>query len=329
MKRLVGARSGGGGGGGDNRAEEVFKVPAPRRRSKSVLEGGGGGGNSSVGTKLSYGDHTTSLSSTSTSTSASASTSTTATSSSTSTSTTRARPRKQERPRPLRAAEALAASSKGLFNRREVALSARGAMGLKKRPSSTDLFEGATGPGKGKETTAPLSRGTSFGAPAGGAGNNRKRKSVSPQSKLDSLPCLVASFHPNPQDESDHPLPAHPELTSFSRGPPESFTLVPDTPLKSKPVVALPARSFSRTVSLPSFAALGAAFRPGAPPDLFSAIAMGRGAGAGAGAGGGMMDWDPTVEEDEEGEWREEVERVRNRRTPERKEKVEILVPDT
>lgn len=138
----------------------------------------------------------------------------------------RTRPRKQERPRPLPRGDALT-GSKGLFNRREVSLG-------KKRVGVKSVVPLSTDKGKEKETNVGLSRGT-------------KRKSVSPRSE--SLPSLLFS------------LSSHMFFLELSTS--EARTLVPDTPQKPLPINR---PSFTRTASLPSFASLGAAFRPGAPP---------------------------------------------------------------
>ncbi|GAA5877129.1 hypothetical protein JCM16303_006177 [Sporobolomyces ruberrimus] len=76
---------------------------------------------------------------------------------------------------------------------------------------------------------------TKEGQPTREIGRKRKRKSASPQ-----------------------------KLNTFSHST-ESLTLVPDTPAKPAAKSASFKKPFSRAISLPSFAALGAAFRPGAP----------------------------------------------------------------
>ncbi|GAA5899560.1 uncharacterized protein JCM6883_005260 [Sporobolomyces salmoneus] len=58
---------------------------------------------------------------------------------------------------------------------------------------------------------------------------------------------------------------ASPQKLTTSSGPSETITLVPDTPAKPLAKAASFKKPFSRAISLPSFAALGAAFRPGAP----------------------------------------------------------------
>ncbi|GAA6012620.1 hypothetical protein JCM11491_005456 [Sporobolomyces phaffii] len=58
---------------------------------------------------------------------------------------------------------------------------------------------------------------------------------------------------------------ASPQKLSASSRTTEVLTLVPDTPAKPVAKTASFKKPFSRAISLPSFAALGAAFRPGAP----------------------------------------------------------------
>ncbi|GAA5887496.1 hypothetical protein JCM6882_001429 [Rhodosporidiobolus microsporus] len=140
-------------------------------------------------------------------------------------------PRKQERPRPLPRGDSSTAGAKDVLKRREVSV-------VKKKPAVAGM--GAAGLKKKASATA---------AAAGGAkeeeGRKRKRKSVSPK-----------KFNP-----SDRATP--------------TLTLVPDTP--SKPSASSSSRQpsgrapFSRATSLPSFAALGAAFRAGVAPPAFSA----------------------------------------------------------
>ncbi|KAK4705754.1 hypothetical protein P7C70_g452, partial [Phenoliferia sp. Uapishka_3] len=143
---------------------------------------------------------------------------------------TKSRSRKQERPRPLIQTDSRVAapSSKSLFNRRQVNLARRPHQPQNKKPP----LAGASQPELGKSNSQPV---------LGGRGT--KRKSASPIKTRPSEAMIV--------------YPTTSSAPSF---------LIPDTPHKSPHVHSLPRSSFSRTQSLPSFAALGAAFRPGADP---------------------------------------------------------------
>jgi hypothetical protein len=95
-------------------------------------------------------------------------------------------------------------------------------------------------------------------------GRKRKRKSASPQSESYFLISLVPSTLFEVQGLIDPLSLLRKELSASSR-PTETLTLVPDTPAKPSSKSASFKKPFSRAISLPSFAALGAAVRPGAP----------------------------------------------------------------
>lgn len=143
-------------------------------------------------------------------------------------------PRKQERPKPLARAASLTNSSKSLFNRREVSLSRRSSgLGLKKKGHS-ESKDALLVQQKDKEP--------------------HRRKSTSPRSEswqvLDSSEQIVADPTAATEMSSKH-------------------FLVPDTP-DNKPALNHP---IARASSMLSFAALGAAFRPGSA-DTSASIPM-------------------------------------------------------
>lgn len=149
-------------------------------------------------------------------------------------------PRKQERPRPLPRGDSAATNMRDMLKRREVSLS--------RKPSVPGVRQ------KGKPEGELRSQET---------GTKRKRKSASPQSAcflrffVTVVILLLCTW-------LKRLVLGETELTASSRAS-ETLTLVPDTPSKPLSKTASFKKPFSRAISLPSFAALGAAFRPGAP----------------------------------------------------------------
>ncbi|GAA5832226.1 hypothetical protein JCM11251_004285 [Rhodosporidiobolus azoricus] len=142
-----------------------------------------------------------------------------------SSSSSRRLPRKQERPRPLPRGDSSTAGAKDVLKRREVSV-------IKRKPAAA-----AAGLGLKKSAGAVLG---GSGEKKEEEGRKRKRKSISPK-----------------------------KLTASDRAALPTLTLVPDTPSKPTSKSSSSTRQpsgrapFSRATSLPSFAALGAAFRAG------------------------------------------------------------------
>lgn len=302
--------------------EEVFKVPVAPRRRGSVS---GTGGNA-LHTSTSSGSLDPFMTSMTTDTTLASTSTSNSTSLITNPTSSKSRSRKQERPRPSTSASSLSSSSssssrgdsmvsslKGLFTHREVSLA--------RRPNgssstSSNLFSTASSSKfKKSDTSLTTSLDSEVSQPkvlgmtaTGRTSRPRKRKSLSPQKRPTSESTFLASSASSLSSSS-----------SSSRQ-----VLAIDTPQKVsktstgivRPKIPLPTLSF---------AALGAAFRPGLPPppDLPKGIPR------------------PPVLSDEEGEEgsgedRMDWEDLRGGRnsigmmgTPVRKGREEWCVPDT